>query len=262
MKKTIGGLSVLLEGNNKHKAIIFIHGFPYDHSMWQAQIDAFSEAYYCIAYDVRGLGNSSVGDGQFTMESFVDDLERIIDELQLETPIICGFSMGGYITLRALERMEAKFSAVILCDTASHADNNEGKINRSEIIQRINARGFPSFAKNFIARCYGDVYKKAHKEEVAKRIAKSIKYNSIGVKGCILAMISRNDTTAYLSSINIPTLVLCGENDTITPPDTMRAMAEKIKGATFVLLKDSAHMSVVENSTDANEAIKAFLAKL
>ena len=70
MKKTVGGLSVLLEGNQKKKAIIFIHGFPYDHTMWQAQIEAFSEDFYCVAYDVKGLGSSCVGDGQFTMESF------------------------------------------------------------------------------------------------------------------------------------------------------------------------------------------------
>lgn len=95
MKKIIGGLSVFVEGNHKNKAIIFLHGFPYDHTIWQAQVDAFSEQFCCVAYDIKGLGGSSVGDGQFTMESFVDDLEVIIKELGLEMPIVCGHSMAG-----------------------------------------------------------------------------------------------------------------------------------------------------------------------
>ena len=263
MKKNIGGLSVLLEGNQKNRAIIFLHGFPYDHTMWHEQVAVLSEEYYCVAYDIRGLGGSSVGDGQFTMESFVDDLDMLISELRIETPpILCGFSMGGYVVLRALERKEEAFSAVILCDTGSNADDNEGKLNRSDVIRRINAQGLSSFSKNFIGHCFSDSFKKEHKDVVDKRIAKSMKFNSIGVKGCLFAMLTRNDTTAYLSSLSLPTLVLCGELDTLTTPAKMKAMAEKIKGAEFVLIKNAAHMSVVENPVDCNIAIKAFLAKL
>jgi len=263
MKKTVGGLSVLLEGNQKNRAIIFLHGFPYDHTMWHAQIAALSETYYCVAYDIRGLGDSSVGDGQFTMESFVDDLELMIGDLKDEKPpILCAFSMGGYIALRALERMENKFSALILCDTAAHADNNDAKLRRSDAIKRINAKGLTSFSKHFIAQCYSDAYKKEHKELVDKRITKSMKFNSIGVKGCVFAMLTRNDMTEFLPSIKIPTLLLCGEHDTLTPPSGMQTMAKQIEGSEFVLIKNAAHMSVVENPEESNEAIKAFLAKL
>lgn len=259
MKKIIGGLSVFVEGNHKNKAIIFLHGFPYDHTIWQAQVDAFSEQFCCVAYDIKGLGGSSVGDGQFTMESFVDDLELIIKELGLEMPIVCGHSMGGYIVLRALERMEEKFSAVILCDTSSKADDNEKKLSRSDDIRRINAQGLNSFSKHFIGRCYGDLYKKEHKEELKKRIAKSTSFHSVGVKGCILAMISRNDTTEYLSKITIPALVICGEQDTLSSPNLMELMSQKIKGSKFALIKNSGHMSMVENPLEVNDTIKKFV---
>lgn len=259
MKKTVGGLSVLLEGNRKDRTIIFLHGFPYDHTMWNAQIAALSENFYCIAYDMRGLGDSSVGDGQFTMELFVDDLEMLINELRVEKPIICAFSMGGYIALRALERMEEKFSAVILCDTVSNADNDEAKLVRSDAIRHINAQGTSSFSKIFISKCFSDTYKKEHKDVVEKRIAKSRKFNSIGIKGNLLAMITRNDTTAYLPLIKIPTLVLCGEHDIITPPKKVQTMAEMIPNAQFILIKNAGHMSVVENPKDCNVAIKSFL---
>lgn len=105
MKTTINNLSVFTSGNTNNKSIIFVHGFPFDHRMWDEQIEEQSKDYYCITYDIRGLGESHAGDGQFTMESFVDDLETILNELKLKLPVLCGLSMGGYISLRAIERM-------------------------------------------------------------------------------------------------------------------------------------------------------------
>ena len=262
MKETISGLSVYFEGNSKNKSIIFLHGFPYDHTMWKAQIDELSEKYFCVTYDIRGLGESSVGDGQHTMEYFVDDLETIINELKLDKPILCGLSMGGYISFRALERMEEKFSAVILCDTRSEADNNEGKLKRAAAIKRINIEGLAPFAKDFITNCFGDNYKQHNKEEFEKRIAKSSGFNPVGVKGSLLAMLGRNNTTEYLSKIKIPALVICGENDALTPTSVMKAMAEKINGAKFVVIKNSGHMSPIENPEEVNKVLRDFLNKL
>lgn len=259
MKEIINGISVFVEGNSKNKSIIFIHGFPYDSTMWKAQVDELSEKYFCVAYDIRGLGESPAGNGQFTMESFVDDLENIINELKLNKPILCGLSMGGYISFRALERMEEKFSAVILCDTRSEADNNEGKQKRAAAIKRINEEGLAPFAKDFITNCYGDYYKQNHKAEFENRIAKSSSFNPVGVKGSLLAMMGRNDTTEYLNKIKIPSLFICGEFDALTPPSVMKPLAEKVIGAEFVVIKNSGHMSPIENPKEVNEAIKKFL---
>ena len=261
MKKMINELSVFLEGNSKNKSIIFVHGFPYDHTMWDAQVDELSKNYFCVAYDIRGLGVSPVGDGQFTMESFVDDLEAVMTELKLDKPILCGLSMGGYIGLRALERMQEKFSAVILCDTRSEADNNEGKLKRASAIKRINTEGLAPFAKDFITNCYGDVYKQNNKDEFEKRIAKSSGFDPVGVKGSLLAMLGRNDTAENLNKITIPTLVICGEFDALTPPPVMKAMADKINGSEFVVIKNSGHMSPIEDPKEANKAINVFLYK-
>lgn len=262
MKEIINGLSVFLEGNSKNKSIIFLHGFPYDHTMWKKQVDELSENYFCVSYDIRGLGESSIGDGQYTMESFVDDLETIINELKLDKPILCGLSMGGYISFRALEKMEENFSAVILCDTRSEADNNEGKLKRAAAIKRINTEGLASFARDFITNCFGNNYKQNNKDEFEKRIAKSSSFNPVGVKGSLLAMLGRNDTTEYLSKIKIPALVICGEFDVLTPPAVMKPLAEKINEADFVVIKNSGHMSPIENPKEVNEAINKFLGKI
>lgn len=262
MKEIINGLSVFLEGNNKNQSIIFIHGFPYDHTMWKAQIDELSKNYLCVAYDIRGLGESPAGDGQFTMESFVDDLEIVVDELNLDKPVICGLSMGGYITLRALERMQDKFSAAILCDTRSEADNNEGKLKRAAAIKRINTEGLAPFASDFIKNCFADEFKTNKQTELNQIIEKSSGFNPIGVKGCLLAMLSRTDTTQSLSNIKIPTLLICGERDSLTPPSVMKEMFHKIPNAEFVEIKNAGHMTPIENPDEVNNAIKSFLNKL
>lgn len=262
MKEIINGLSVFLEGNRSYKPIIFVHGFPYDHTMWKSQIDELSSIYFCVAYDIRGLGESLVDDGQYTMESFVDDLETIIDRLKLDKPVLCGLSMGGYISFRALERFENKFSAVILCDTRSEADNNEGKLKRAAAIKRISTEGLAPFTKDFITNCFGDSYIKSNKEEFEKRITISSAFNPIGVRGCLLAMLGRNDTTDYLSKIKIPVLVICGENDVLTPPPVMKSIADKIQNAEFVVINNSGHMSPIENPKEVNEAITKFLGKM
>jgi len=262
MKEIINGLSVFLEGNSKNKSIIFLHGFPYDHTMWKAQIDDLSEKYFCVTYDIRGLGESPVGDGQYTMESFVDDLETTINELKLEKPILCGLSMGGYIGLRALEKFENKFSAVILCDTRADADSNEGKLKRAAAVKRINTEGLAPFTKDFITNCFGENYKQNNQDEFEKRIAKSSVFDPVGVKGSLLAMLGRNDTTEYLSKIKIPALIICGEFDALTPPAVMKSLSEKISGAEFVVIKNSGHMSPIENPKEVNKAIMEFLKKL
>jgi len=261
MKKIINDLSVYISGNNESKTILFVHGFPFDHTMWQIQIDEFSKDYNCVSYDIRGLGESPAGDGQFTMESFVDDLEIIIEELKLNKPILCGLSMGGYISLRALERMENRFSMAILCDTRSEADNNEGRFKRAAGIKRINKEGLALFAKDFITNCFGDVFKQMKGDDLQKIIEKSSRFNPAGVKGSLLAMLSRSDTTASLGKINIPTLLICGEEDALTPPSIMKDMFHKINNAEFVEIPKAGHMTPIENPLLVNKSIRDFLTR-
>jgi 3-oxoadipate enol-lactonase len=261
MRKTINGLSVFISGSNDSKAIIFVHGFPFDHTMWQAQVDEFGKDYLCVSYDIHGLGESPVGDGQFTMESFVDDLEMILDELKLSKPILCGLSMGGYISLRALEKMQERFTAAILCDTRSEADNNEGKLKRAAGIKRINTEGLEPFAKEFITNCFGQDFKQNKKDDFEKIIEKSSHFNPVGVKGGLLAMLSRTDTTTNLGKINIPTLLICGEQDALTPPPVMMDMFHKINKADFVEIPKAGHMTPIEDPQVVNKAIRDFLIK-
>ena len=259
MRKTINDLAVFEEGNNKSKEILFVHGFPYDHFMWQAQFDEFSKDFICVSYDTRGLGDSSFDNGQFTIEMFVDDLETIIDELKLDRPILCGLSMGGYISLRAMERMQNKFSGLILCDTKSEADDNQAKLKRAAAIKQIDSGKYDELIETFVRNCFGDKFVVENNSRYLEVVERSKKNNPTGVKGCLLAMAGRTDTTESLSKINLPTLVICGSEDKLSPPDVMKPMAEKISNSNFVLVEAAGHMTPIENPEKVNLAIKEFL---
>jgi pimeloyl-ACP methyl ester carboxylesterase len=230
--------------------------------MWQAQIEEFSKDYLCVSYDIRGLGESPAGDGQFTMESFVDDLDYIVEELKLQNPLLCGLSMGGYISLRAIERFQNKFSALILCDTKSEADNNEGKLKRAAAIKEINSGKFNEFIETFVLNCFGEKFVKENKAEYEKVVDRSKKNSPVGVKGCLIAMIGRTDTSEKLNNIKLPTLAICGHHDKLTPPDVMKSMSDNIPGAKFLIVENAGHMAPIEQPAVVNKVIKDFLAEI
>jgi 3-oxoadipate enol-lactonase len=250
------------KGSEKKQSIVFIHGFPFDHKMWDLQIEHFKEHYNCFTYDIRGLGRSPVGDGQFTIENFVDDLFGLIEEYKLTRPILCGFSMGGYIALRAIERNEEMFKALILCDTKSEADNNTGKINRANGIKEINNTGAEKFSENFVQKCFAEKFINNNKKEYEEIVSRAKASAPAGLKGCLLAMAARTDTTDYLPQIKVPVLVLCGEDDKLTTPAVMKAMADKINGSEFHIIFGTGHVTPVENPEFFNTKVEKFLSNL
>ena len=259
MEYTVNGLKIFTKGKKNNKAIIFIHGFPYDHTMWDYQVEELKENYYCVTYDIRGLGQSYIGDGQYTMEAFVWDLYSIIDGLHIEDPIICGLSMGGYIVLRAIEKEPERFAGLILCDTRAHADNDEGKIARSNAIDKINVEGVESFVNDFVPKCFHKKSPVNHSEMYERILTITKNQNSVGVKGALIAMLSRGDTSSFLKKIKVPTLLLVGKKDILTPPDVMLDIAKDIKKSKYYVVPKAGHMAPLENSEFVNEKINKFM---
>lgn len=251
--------NIFKKGDKKNQSIIFIHGFAYDYSIWDAQIAFFSKDFYCIAYDVRGLGSLSDFDDQFSMEEYVDDLEELIASQNIKKPILCAMSMGGYIALRAIERFGDKIGGLILCDSVAFADSDEAKLKRAAAIKSIKKSGLKSFLEDFIPRCYGSSYIKSSFEEIKKRIKKSADFNPKGVIGALFAMISRTDTTSAIIKWKKPTLFVCGKEDALTPPQKMNELAKISQNGKLKIIKDAGHMSMVENPKEFNMVVERFL---
>jgi pimeloyl-ACP methyl ester carboxylesterase len=230
--------------------------------MWKGQINTLQDGkntLRIIAYDLRGHGRSDVGDGQYTIELFVDDLIALLDHLKIDKAILCGFSLGGYIALRAIERNPDRFTALILCDTMSVADSNEAKVRRANAIKQIKKDGVERYAEGFLKAVFAtETFNTKH--DIVDGLRRTILSNSpLGICGALLALAGRTDTTAALSKINVPTLLLVGEHDAVTPPASAKSMHEEIRNSKLHLINGSAHMSNLENPAQFNEYLISFL---
>ena len=252
-------LHVRVEGPDDGPTLVLIHGFPVDHRMWRHQIEAFAAHRRVVAYDVRGLGRSAVGDGQYTMELFVDDLFAILDAVASEPVAACGLSMGGYILLRALARRPERFRAAVLADTRSEADDDETRLNRSRAVEAIKEEGPGSFAEGFVPKVLAPVTLE-ERPEVVKAVEEMIRANDPrGMVGAQLAMMSRTDTSAALAELEIPVLAVAGEADELTPPEGARSMADSIPDGRAATVSDAGHFSPLENPEVFNRILAGFL---
>lgn len=249
-------------GDPKGLPVVLIHGFPFSHEMWEPQVAALKARYRVIAYDVRGHGKSSVGDGLYTLEYFVDDLLGLLDRLKVGKAVLCGLSMGGYIALRALERAPERVRALILCDTRSEADGNQGKVLRAGAMKAVAENGVPAFAEGFATPLFAPATLAAARPCVEK-VKALIRANSpLGIRGTLLALAARTDATAFLPSIKVPTLILVGEKDVLTPPALSEAMHKAIPGSRLRALPEAGHLSNLENPAAFNAALLEFLGGL
>ena len=138
------------EGREGSSVIIFLHGFPFNKSMWNLQVGSLKDNYRAIAYDIRGHGNSDAGNEGFSIDLFVNDLISFMDALKIDKAILCGLSMGGYIALKAIERYTERFDALILSDTQCIADTPEAKEKRIKAIEGIRKTGVEKYAEESI----------------------------------------------------------------------------------------------------------------
>ncbi|HKR03552.1 MAG TPA: alpha/beta fold hydrolase [Bacteroidia bacterium] len=242
--------------------VIFIHGFPFDKSSWQPQMDFLKKSHRVIAYDIRGFGKSTAGKEKMSIELFADDLIKFMDYLQIPQAIVCGLSMGGYILLNAVNRYPGKFKAIILCDTQCIADTPEVKEKRSQTISHIMASGLKDFAEGFIKNIFCQETLDA-KKEIAEKIKNTILSTSaVTVTGTLNALAQRWETCSSLHEISIPALILCGKEDKVTPLAQSEFLLQNIANATLHSISKAGHVSNLEQPDEFNQHIYSFISGL
>jgi 3-oxoadipate enol-lactonase len=264
MKTIINGIEAYYEdsGNSSALPIVLVHAFPLSHEMWQPQIDPLASKYRVISYDIRGHGKSGIGDGQYMLEFFVDDLIGLLDFLQLDKAVLCGLSMGGYIVLRAAERNPERIYAMILADTQSKSDSNEAKIKRTAAIKLLKTKGVQAYADSFAKGAFApENY--SGKTDAVDKIKQIIQSNTpLGIGGAILALAGRTDTTSFLSKVKIPTLIIVGESDALTPVSLSEEMRAQIPDSEMHVIGHAGHLSNLENPDEFNKHLLNFLDKI
>lgn len=242
--------------------IVFLHGFPFDKTMWEKQIEFLKTSYRLIACDIRGFGKSKDEKSLLNMDLFADDLIEFMDKLSIDKAVICGLSMGGFITLNAAKRFPDRFEALILCDTQCIADTAEIKEKRLKTIAKIEEEGLTHFNEEFTK----SVFHKdslTHKKELVEELGSVVFANSQHsiIQG-LLALAIREDTCDTLEKIRIPTLIICGREDAVTPLEESQYLKEHVLGSTLKIIDDAGHVSNLEQPNEFNEHLVGFLINL
>lgn len=250
------------EGIVSAPPIIFIHGFPLNKSMWNRQIEALKVKNRVIAYDIRGFGNSDTGNDDFSIELFVSDLLGLMDALNLDKAMLCGFSMGGYIALNAIQNHPERFNALILCDTNCTADKPEAKEKRMKSIENIKEKGLEQYAAESLKKLFAPISVSKQIEEIVIVKEMILKTSKPAIYKTLHALAERKATCTQLHEIKMPVLILVGKEDEITPPEVALLMHEKIKGSTLHIIEQAGHLSNIENGDEFNEHLIKFIASL
>jgi pimeloyl-ACP methyl ester carboxylesterase len=245
-----------------HLPILFIHGFPFDKSMWQPQLDFFRRTHRVIAYDIRGFGKSTAGTEEVSISLFADDLINLLDALQINKAIVCGLSMGGYILLNAISRYPERFEAIILSDTQCIADSDAAKEKRYTTIQQIEAGGLEDFVKGFVKNIFCEETLNDKNDLVEKIKNVILSTDTKTITGTLIAIAQRREMCSSLKDIKVPSLILCGKEDTITPPDQAQFLQCNILNSRLYSIDKAGHLSNLEQPDEFNQHISNFISAL
>ncbi|MGV0743163.1 alpha/beta fold hydrolase [Mycolicibacterium sp. XJ870] len=255
----VNGIRLAYTDTGDGPAILFIHGFMFNHSMWRHQVAAL-DGWRRIAPDIRGMGLSDAPIGGYGMDLYADDLAALLDALDVDRTVLCGLSMGGYVALEFLRRHRERVTALILLDARAEADTAERKSSRNDMIARVRNGDTDSLPQELASEFLAD----SAPAEVRRQLEEMMdRTPAAGIVGALEAMRDRPDSRSLLQSIvNLPTLLLMGSNDRRTPRGSVRALADQIPNAMFTVIPGAGHVPPLENAEETTESLRRFLTGL
>jgi 3-oxoadipate enol-lactonase len=256
------GIKIAYDDAGEGLPVVLLHGFPFDRSMWREQTKSLSDAWRVITPDLRGHGETGVAGEIATMEEMAEDVAALLDELNIARAIVGGLSMGGYVALAFYRKFPERVRALVLADTRPQADNDDGRRAREETARRALDEGMGVIADSMLPKLLAPSTRE-RRPEVAARVRDMILgTNPHGAAAALRGMAARRDQTDLLPEISVPTLIVVGTEDAVTPPPDAEAMHAKIEGSRFVKIEGAGHVSNVERPEEFNRALGEFLSSL
>jgi len=241
-------------------AVVFLHGIGSSSEGWEAQLAHFGKTHRAIAWDAPGYGGSGdLAPLAPAAADYADALAELLDALGIERAALVGNSLGALMSAAFAKRHPARVSALVLSDAASgHArldeeERNEKLMQRLDDVAELGAAGM---AEKRAGKLIGPAAAPGTRNKVV-RVMSKIRPKGYGQAA---RMLSLADIFAELQGCRAPTLVVCGAEDTVTPPETNRRMAAAVPGARFELIEGAGHLPYVEMPERFNALVGAFLA--
>ena len=255
----VHGVELALDDRGSGPALLFLHGYPFDGTLWRHQAGAFP-GWRTLIPDLRGLGRSDAPDLGYSMATYADDLAGLLDAIGVDDVVLTGLSMGGYIAFEFLRRHRPRVRALVLVDTRAQADSAEGRTGREAAMAAAREGGAPLIADQMLPRLLASAAPGPLRDSVRAMMAAA---PVAGILGALAAMRDRPDSTGFLPSLaGLPTLVVVGADDQLTPPKDAEAMAKAIPGARLAVIPHAAHLAPLEQPEAFNEHLRTLLARL
>ncbi len=257
----VDGVALAVDVRGEGLPVLFVHGFPFDRTVWRHQLAALSR-WRRIAPDLRGAGDSTAPADGYSMERYADDLVAVLDALGVRQAVVCGLSMGGYIIFDLLRRHASRVRAAVLCGTRPQPDAEETRASRDELAALAMERGTEAVGERLLPRLVAAATPEEQPEVVKQYRDMVRRMPAAGMAGALRAMRDRPDSTPLLPAIRVPTLVVVGGEDRVSPPDVAKAMAASIPGARLAVIPAAGHLAPLEQPLATSRAFADFLETL
>ena len=255
----IRGADLAYDVRGQGPPLLFLHAFPLGLVMWDPQAQAFAASHQVVRFDARGFGGSPPGDGLLTMERIADDAVALLDHLGLSRAVVCGLSMGGYAAFALVRRHADRLRGLVLADTRAGADSDAARAARAAQADTARKEGSAAVADAVLPKLVGETTHKRRPEIVARLRETIAATPPRGIADALAGLAARADSTSTLREIRVPTLVLCGAEDVITPVAEAEALVRGIAGSRLEIVPEAGHLSSVENPEAFNNALGRFL---
>src|ERR1700681_149547 len=250
---------IFYEARGQGPPVLLLHPFPCHHEFWGPVAASLDSHYRLILPDLRGHGESEIGEGPALMQKHASDVARVLDAAGVGKAAFIGCSIGGYILFEFLRRFRARVSALALCDTRPQADTAEGRANRLKAAGAVLEQGTEPFIESMIPKLMGRTTVGARPDLVEGARAMMRKMSAEDISLVLRGMAERPDSVADLKSINVPTLIVIGEEDVLSTVADGELMRQNIAGSQLKVVPKAGHYAPWEQPELVGKVLRQFL---
>lgn len=254
-----GDAEIVYEVLGDGRPVVLLHPFPAHHAFWLPAAQSLMSRYRVILPDLRGHGESEIGEGPATMEKHASDLVRVLDDAGVGRAIFCGVSIGGYLLFEFWRRYPGRIAALVLSCTRAQADTEEARNTRLKNAELVLERGTEWFGDLMAPKLLGKSTQEARPDLVADARRMMLQMSPQDIAQVQQGMAARSDSVATLKTINVPTLVMMGEEDTLIPSSDGELMRRHIAGSRLAVIPKAGHFAAWEQSEETGKLVRQFV---
>jgi pimeloyl-ACP methyl ester carboxylesterase len=254
-----GDAEISYDVSGEGPPVVLLHPFPANHELWLPVAAFLASRYRLIMPDLRGHGESALGEAPATMEKHATDVARLMSALEVDRAPLVGVSIGGYVLFEFWRRFRARAAALVLANTKAPKDSPEARAARLESARDVIERGTDPFFETMLGKLLGETTRRSRPDLVEGALRMMRKMSPEDVAGVQRGMAERPDSVATLKTIDVPTLILTGDEDVTTGIAEAELIRENIRASEMKVIRKAGHYSPWEQPEEVGRLLRTFL---